>query len=200
MIEKHAVLLQDELRSYVEAFDFSIVKDKAPHEIVEQHRKTRFYAARFGGGLVRQPKMDVTPPAEIHEQETRYVQQLLEAYTDKQKKTISSVPDLDGHPNLRAHFQRQRKHFYLAEELRNFTRDNLPEDGCYERLQSEIHDGIIDIAEGTFPDGYERLKKTIEAARTLQIDAHPLKSCLHGNHRSGICHQLANEDKLTWVP
>jgi hypothetical protein len=37
-------------------------------------------------------------------------------------------------------------------------------------------------------------------ARTLQIDSHPLKECLEGYHRSGVCHQLANKDRLTWVP
>jgi hypothetical protein len=142
----------------------------------------------------------VQPPEEITEGETRYVQQLLEAYGDSLSQRLDQVASIAAHPKLQAHFHRQRKHFYLAEELRNFTRDNLPEDGCYERLQTEILDGIIDIAEGDHPHGLERLKKTIEGARNLQIDSHPLKSCLQTNHRSGICHQLANNDLLTWVP
>jgi hypothetical protein len=62
------------------------------------------------------------------------------------------------------------------------------------------HDGVVDIAEGSHSNGFERLKRTIQAARAIQIDSHPLKECLEGYHRSGVCHQLANENRLTWVP
>jgi hypothetical protein len=113
---------------------------------------------------------------------------------------ITALTDLHGHPALKKHFDRQRTHFYLAELLRNFTRDNIPEDGCFERLQEAIFDGIIDVAEGGHANGFERLKKTIAAARTIQVDSHPLKECLEGYHRSGVCHQLANFDRLKWVP
>lgn len=199
-VGKLQVPLETNLMNYVEHFDFSIVRDLPMHEVLVQHKQTRYYAARFGGGLLRLPPDAVQLPDGIADVETRYVQQLLDAYGDSLSQRLDQVESLSSHPDLQGHFNRQRTHFYLAEELRNFTRDNLPEDGCYERLQAEILDGVIDIAEGNHLNGFERLKNTIAGARYLQIDSHPLKSCLQNNHRSGICHQLANDDKLTWVP
>jgi hypothetical protein len=196
---KKEIALLGGLREYVEAFDFGIAKDVPPSKIIEEHRETRYHAARFGGGLVRLPPDKVDVPAEIAAKETRFVEQLLQAYSDHASRELC-VNDLQKHLRLKQHFDRQRNHFYLAEELRNFTRDNIPEEGCFERLQDAIFDGVVDTAEGEHANGYERLKKTIAIARTIQIDSHPLKECLEGYHRSGVCHQLANEDRLIWVP
>lgn len=199
-VGKNDIPLEGDLREYVEGFDFSIVKDLPPSRVIEEHRRTRYHAARFGGGLVRLPPDKADIPAEIAPQESRFVVQLLGAYGDHLSKQIATVDDLKEHSILKNHFDRQRTHFYLAELLRNFTRDNIPEEGCYERLQDSIHEGVIDMAESAHADGFERVKQTIAAARALQIDSHPLKECLELYHRSGICHQLANEDRLTWVP
>lgn len=199
-LSKKDVPLEGELLKYVESFNFGIVKDLPPSKIIEQHRQTRFYAARFGGGLVRLPPDKADVPAEIATHESRYVEQLLKAYGDHLSTSLAAIADLGAHPDLRKHFDRQRNHFYLAELLRNFTRDNIPEDGCFERLQDAIYDGVVDTVESNHADGLERLKKTIDRARDIQIDSHPLKECLEGYHRSGICHQLANADRLKWVP
>jgi hypothetical protein len=199
-VGKQEIQLSGNLLAHVENFDFTIVKDLPPSKIIEQHRQTRFYAGRFGGGLVKLPPSTADVPEEIAAHETRYVEQLLEAYGDFLVKPIGTQNDLADYPRLKSHFDRQRKHFYLAELLRNFTRDNVPEDGCFERLQDSIYDGVIDTAESDFPNGYERIKKTIDKARAIQIDSHPLTECLEGYHRSGVCHQLANTDKLKWVP
>jgi hypothetical protein len=199
-VSSRNVTLEGDLRRHVESFDFTIVKDAPPSRVIAEHRETRYHAARFGGGLVRLPPDKAEVPEEIADHESRYVEQLLQAYGDHLSKELTALTDLQGHPALKKHFDRQRTHFYLAELLRNFTRDNIPEDGCFERLQEAIYDGVIDIAEGDHSSGFERVKKTIQAARTIQIDSHPLKECLEGYHRSGVCHQLANEDRLTWVP
>jgi hypothetical protein len=149
---------------------------------------------------VRLPPDQADVPEQIAEHESRYVEQLLGAYADYLATPLANLMDLQAYPKLKKHFHRQRTHFYLAELLRNFTRDNIPEDGCFERLQDAIYDGVIDTAEGSYTDGFERLKRTIEVARAIQIDSHPLKECLEGYHRSGVCHQLANINRLTWVP
>jgi hypothetical protein len=39
----------------------------------------------------------------------------------------------------------------------------------------------------------------VRAARTLQITAHALVSRLRVRDRGGICHQLANDDKVRWI-
>lgn len=199
-VGKQNIQLEGTLLQYVEAFDFSIVKDVPPPRVVEQHRATRFHATRFGGGLVKLPPSQANVPAEIAETETRFIEQLLQAYSDHLSESVLLPSDLGNYPSLKKHFDRQRTHFYLAELLRNFTRDNIPEDGCFERLQDLIEDGVLDTLESDHPSGFERLKEVVKAARSLQIDSHPLKECLEGYHRSGICHQLANQDRIVWVP
>jgi hypothetical protein len=199
-IAKKDISLDGDLRSYVNSFNFTIIKDAPPSRIIDGHRETRYHAARFGGGLVHLPPDKAEVPEAISDNESRYVEQLLQAYGDHLAQPITSLADLQGHLALKKHFDRQRTHFYLAELLRNFTRDNIPEDGCFERLQEAIFDGVVDIVEGNHANGFDRLKKTIAGARAIQIDSHPLKECLEGYHRSGVCHQLANVDRLKWVP
>jgi hypothetical protein len=193
------IKMSSELKAYVTTFSFDIVKDVAPSEIIEAHRKTRFYAPRFGGGLVRLPPAVAQVPNQITSAESNYVAQLLRVYSQRAAVTMPSPEALEPHPQLKRHFDRQRNYFYLAELLRNFTRDNIPEDTCFERLQDLIFDGVIDTVERDHSDGYERLNQTLAVARSLQIDSHPLKECLEPYHRSGICHQLANEQRLDWM-
>ena len=47
--------------------------------------------------------------------------------------------------------------------------------------------------------GYERVKESVREARIIQVTGNPLVGVMHTNDRAGICHQLANDDKLTWV-
>ena len=60
-IAKKEVQLEGDLRQYVDSFDFTIIKDAPPAQIIAEHRETRYHAAGFGGGLVRLPpdKADV---------------------------------------------------------------------------------------------------------------------------------------------
>jgi hypothetical protein len=199
-VGRQDIVLEGKLREYVETFDFGIVKDVPPPKVIEQHHATRFHAIRFGGGLVRMPPTQANVPSEIADAETRFIEQLLEAYRDHLSTDVLAPNDLANYPALKKHFERQRTHFYLAELLRNFTRDNIPEDGCFERLQDLIEDGVVDVAESEHPNGLTRLKEVVKIARSLQIDSHPLKECLEGYHRSGICHQLANQNRIVWVP
>jgi hypothetical protein len=124
-VAKKDIALAGALEKYVESFNFAIVKDMPPSKIIEEHRETRFYAARFGGGLVRLPPDKVDVPEDVLEQESRYVEQLLQAYASHASQELKTKSDLEAFPLLKKHFDRQRNYFFLAEELRNFTRDNI---------------------------------------------------------------------------
>jgi len=99
---------------------------------------------------------------------------------------------------LDGHFGRQREAFYHAESLRVFARDTVPE-GTFESLQDEIHSGVIDICDANHADGYERVKEVTQAARELQLTSNALLTRAKTKDRDGICHQLANEDRLLWT-
>ena len=58
---------------------------------------------------------------------------------------------------------------------------------------------MVDVTDATHPNGYERMKATVAQASTIALTANPLVSVTKLQDRQGICHQLANEDRLKWV-
>ena len=135
-----SILLSGAFADYVSTFDYSIFKQKTALEIIDQHRKTPYFASRFGGGLQNRPAAGAPPttPAEV---ESRYIEQLFEAYSDHTSELHESLVSLATHSNLLEHFHRQRELFYHAESLRNFSRDTVPP-GTFEELQSEVFSGV----------------------------------------------------------
>jgi hypothetical protein len=195
--DKHEVPLEGEFRQYVEAFDFSIFDSTSPLRIVEDHRKCPYHAFRFGGGLPARPASE-KPPADIAPEESRYVTQLFRAYSDHTKKAITGIKGLRGSKKLNDHFGRQREAFYHAESLRVFARDTVPP-GTFESLQEDIFSGVIDVHDAEHADGFIRICMVTKAAREIQLTSNALMTCAKPQDRDGICHQLANEDRLEWT-
>ncbi|WP_246389376.1 ABC-three component system protein [Microvirga mediterraneensis] len=191
------ILLEGDFAAYVDRFDFSIFKPVSVREIIEQHRQSPYFIGRFGGGLPARPKAEGAPD-EIGSHESVYVGRLLEAYADHTKEALADVAGLKKWDKLDKHFQRQRESFYGAEALRVFFRDKV-EPGTFESLQEEIYEGVVDTHDKDHLDGYHRVMAVTEVAQALQIEAHPLASCTFPRDRRGICHQLANEDRLKWT-
>ena len=185
------------LQTYLQALDFSIFEAVPPLRIIDAHAKTRWHAARFGGGLQQRPPA-VAPPASPSSDEAGYVRELLDAYQDHLKFPIPTHAAIAPLPEIRDHFEDSRIEFYSAETLRVFSRDTLPP-GEFEKLQDEVHHGIKDELRAHHPDGYRRVQAVIRTARTLQLNAHPLHSQLFVRDYGGICHQLANKGKVRWV-
>jgi hypothetical protein len=194
--KKQTIVLQGAFAAYVDAFDFSVFGMRTTLEIVDDHRATPYHAVRFGGGLKERPKAPPAPAA-VEPSESRYVAQLYEAYGDHLKVPVSSLGDLATRSELVDNFHRQREFFYHAESLRNFARDTVPE-GTFEDLQTEIHSGVIDVEAAPHADGFVRMSQVMQAATALQLTANPLITRLYTQDRKGICHQLANEDRLRW--
>ena len=189
--------LEGEFLKYVEAFDFSIFTFKPALDLIEEHRKTPYFVARFGGGLPDRPSVD-TPPEEPDPRESRYLQQLLDAYGDHKGQPCADTSALAAWPVLVKHFFRQREVFYHAESLRNFARDNVPQ-GTFEDLQDEVLAGVIEVEGAAHDDGLSRVNAVTQAAAQLPMTANGLISVTQIQDKKGICHQLANEDRLQWV-
>lgn len=193
----HEVLLEGEFLPYVESFDFSIFDSKTALQLIEGHRGCPSHSSRFGGGLPDRPTAE-RPPVTIAPVESRYIAQLLEAYADHKKEPVPDVKALKVGSTLEKHFVRQREAFYHAESLRVFARDSVPP-GTFESLQADIHSGVIDVCDADHVDGYQRVMKVTQAARELQLTSNALLTRSKPKDRDGICHQLANEDRLLWV-
>ncbi len=191
------VLLDGKFAEYVEKFDFSIFKPLSTREVIEQHRKSPYFIPRFGGGLPPRPLPD-GPPDDIRIDESGYVTQLLAAYADHIKEAVPDIAALKTRQSLADHFNRQRESFYHAESFRIFVRDKV-EPGTFESLQEEVYQGVIDTCDGAHVDGFERVKAVTEIAQSMSLNAHSLGPSALVKDRRGICHQLANEDRLKWT-
>ena len=189
-----SVPLEGDFAKYVDKFNFGIFKPIAIREVVEQHRSSPYFIARFGGGLPARPKPDM-PPEDIQANESIYVGKLLEAYADHTKETIAECATLKKFTKLEQHFRRQREAFFHAESLRVFVRDKV-EPGTFESLQDEIYHAVIDTHDADYPDGFQRVVAVTATARNIPLDAHPLSPSTMTKDKHGICHQLANEERL----
>jgi len=194
---KHKVPLEGDFLEYVNAFDFSRIKDQSVLQLLDIHRKTSYYATRFGGGLPARPKSEL-PPEDIAEIEAIYIKKLLDAYAEYLNQENCSVEEIDNNATLKRHLRSARVQFYCAESLHKFSRDHL-EHGEFERLQEEIFVGIENIIISEHSHGYDRVVKTVQEAYKIQIDSHPLKERLELIDRAGICHQLANNNTISWA-
>ena len=191
------VQLRGELLAYVDGFDFGIFDDRSGVELVEQHAKTSFHAARFGGGLPPREKVPA-PPVAPTEKESVYLRKLMDAYKDHLGSVVATRADLDADPAMREHYNRQRVLFYSAEALRNFARDRTPE-GTFDSFQDDVYHGVVDVYEAAHETGLARVKATVGRAAIIDVSGNALVGVAHVTDKQGVCHQLANDDVLTWV-
>lgn len=189
--------LEGELLDYFDGFDFTIFDSVSLSELVIGHEKTTFHTVRFGGGLSVRPE-PVIPPVDTASTDSRYVQLLLYAYGDREGVVVNELSWLEDKPKYKRDFNRQRERFYHAESLRNFSRDNVPE-GTYEQLQEDIYQGVVDVCESDYDDGFSKMSATVAQAAQLSIGSSPLHSVTRTADKQGICHQLADNDRLNWV-
>ncbi|KYO50489.1 hypothetical protein PJ900_21460 [Tistrella mobilis] len=196
--DKCEVPLIGDLLTHFETFPFSIFSSKSLLELIDGHSRTIYHSVRFGGGLRPRPAVPV-PPTDPHPEESRYIRQLFDAYGDHLGTPIGSTGDLTAYPELSQDFLRQRERFYHAESLKNFARDTVP-DGIFAALQNEIFYGVIDLCEDAHASGFYRMKATMAQAAQVAVTSNPLALATKTQDRQGICHQLANEDRLNWVP
>lgn len=185
------------IRELAESIDFAIFQSLELNELLEIHRKTPYYAARFGAALPSRPPVErapITPKAD----EAVYVKKLVDVYREQDPASCSDVDSVAVHVKYGSQFQRQREAFYSAEALRLYARDAVP-DGTYELLQDDVYTGVIDTAEADHSSGLARLKAVLTQSGQLDLAAHTLISKSTLKDRQGICHQLANVNRLTWV-
>lgn len=189
--------LRDQLRTLAEATDFAMFKSVELVDAIAAHRTTAYHVARFGGPLPPRPPAAGAPEA-ISESETRFVAQLMDIYREVQPTGDLTPDTLHTQPRLATHFQRQRESFYSAESLRLHARDAVPP-GTFEALQDDVHSGVIEIAEADHATSMERLTKVLQASTQIDLSSHALTTISQTDDRKGICHQLANDDRLTWM-
>ncbi|MDO9361015.1 MAG: hypothetical protein Q7T70_18750 [Polaromonas sp.] len=190
--QKH--LLLGKLADYVASYDFSSFGYATIDEVLDGHRRTAYWASRFGGQLPPAPVG--LPPTEIADIESSYVGKLLDVYSEMTGVTIKSTANLAPHVPLVADLQKQRERFYDAEAFMAHYRDQT-EPGTIEDFADQIFDAI-EPAVSCGATGQERLASAMTTAAQTS-PANVLTPGAKVRVKQGVCHQIANVgDRLTW--
>ena len=200
-IRKETIIeLNDELRKYIEEFNFGIVRAIPIEKIIDEHIRTVYGSIRVGGASVKPPE-GIDVHSDIEHDEIPYITALYDAYSDKVSSQLNSIDDLKKY-NLNNHFERQRKFYYSCETIRRFVRDTFTDTNDFDILKQEVYDGIIEVYESDYNDGYERLESVMKQACVVNTTKSLLDSKLRlvGNsERKGACHMLVNDGLIKWV-
>lgn len=185
-----------DLKKYIESLDFSVFDKISVLQLIIDHSKTQFHVMRFNTPLPPRPD---TPRISdvIGNNEINYVKKLILAYNSHCDSEIKDIESVNKISLYKKHLQRSREDFLHAETLRNFSRESLPI-GEFESVQGQILNGILDVVESDEINGFDKVKKAVSEAKKLQLPINPLSACITVNDRGGICHQLANDDRLSW--
>jgi hypothetical protein len=128
-------------------------------------------------------------------EETRYTEQLIDAYSDNTKTIVTR----DNLGEFAKDYQIQRQRFYSAEALKNFARDSVPP-GTFDELLNEAFNAVYDIYVSHHSCGLKRMRAVLTQSTVAGFNSSPLISRILEQDKKGMCHQLANENRLKWVP
>jgi hypothetical protein len=164
--------------------------------VVNDHRNTAHWTERFGG-LLPPPPGAIVPPT-IQDSESVYLGQLLEVYGEKVGCTFSKCDDITAHSELQDDLHRQRERFFQAEAFNRHYRDET-EPGTVEQFVEDVFDAIDPVAKLSHPKGYDRLNSCLSQAAQVQAGG-ILAPHARPKTKQGVCHLLANERRVNWIP
>ncbi|GAA0446962.1 hypothetical protein Aca07nite_57540 [Actinoplanes capillaceus] len=188
--------VRDKILTFAATLDFSMFQSADIDEVLAVHKLSPNHVMRFGGALPQRPSVD-TPPDDPADHESRYVAQLLRVYREHFGPEAAALDGAKSHPKAASHLLRQREAFYSAESLERFARDAVPK-GTFAKFRDEVYDGVIEVHSANHIDGMARLTQVLQAAVSAQLPSNALIETSDARDRKGICHQLANIEKLVW--
>jgi hypothetical protein len=201
--KKQDIKLEGDFKAYVEKFDFSIVKDTASHELIEQHKSTEYHTTRFGGGIKKFREVIPKPDVEIHHRELNYTTSLFDVYTQATGSMIKCITDLkDKSATHYDHFKMQRNSFYSAESLEKFSRDNFPD--ADPLPFDELKDDAFQVLYPTLmlnehELGFKRVLLASQAINNQTFASNPLSHEIRPLDKDGICNHLVNDNRIKWI-
>jgi hypothetical protein len=182
------------LLDWVTNYDFASFGYATLDEVLDGHRKTSYWASRFGG-ILPPPPPGVVPDL-VAPHEASYISKLLKVYEQSTGQTISSIDQLLNEFASQADdLWKQRVRFYDAEAFSTHYRDQTVP-GTVEDFADQIYDAVEPgIAKaGSVVDRLVNALTTASATKTVSV----LEPQARPRVKQGVCHQLANKDKLDW--
>jgi hypothetical protein len=185
--------LTSELRAHISACDPSSVKSISLDEILIDPAAKPVLQSSFG--MDPGPAPPGVVPDDIEEHEMPYIQQLLDAYAERERCTMGK-DDAQTHPVHGGHLKRQRERFFDADAFARFYRDNTMQ-ADIDILRHDMRHGIAETHSTDHPDSLCRVDAVMMQAAVVSPSG-ALARHARVAVRQGICHHFANEGTLTW--
>lgn len=187
-------LMTPEIRALIEGFDFKAVSVLDAETLVQDPDVVAVLVEWFGHDPGKAPRGVV--PDQFQAEEAEFAAELLEVYGEREGRPFPDLNAVAAHPRHGAHFGRQRRWFFDAAAFRRFYRDNTPHRYLVD-FDRDMHDGVIDVYERSYPDRLERVNGVMSHASLVK------PSGILGIHsevgvRQGTCHHFVNEGLLSW--
>lgn len=193
IVDGQRLKLTADLRAFIDGWDFSLVKAISVDEILGDLASKPVLQAWFG--IDPGPAPVGIVPDEIEPHELPYIQQLLDAYGERE----SCILDKEGartHAVHGPHLKMQRERFFDADSFTRFYRDNTMQVEI-EILRRDLRHGIAEAFGAEYPDSLQRVDAVMSQAAVV----HPSGALARHARvpvRQGICHHFANEGSLKW--
>ena len=195
-------LAKDVTRVFYKLLDKRANKNRSLGSI----RKAQFIGenkVKIGNSIYNLPE-PLAVPNLPEENENKYVNALLEVYSQKEKTSITSLEDLEGYPIYKGNLQLHREAFYSAEsvlyQIRDFFNDSTKE---FNNLKTEIYDGIKYELSLPHKNGFERVNNAMRLVMVISFSRSYLSTAGNGlvgvEEKKGMVHMLVNEGKITWI-
>jgi hypothetical protein len=192
---RKTVPLTPEIRAAIGGFDFTRVSYLTAPMIVKDP------AAAPALSKVLQLIPDEAPPGvapdAVQIEEIVYVDQLRQVYSETVGAVFASSDDILAHPEHGQHLRLQRTRFFEAASFSRFHRDNTAL-GALEIFQGDVYHGVIEVYRETHPSRLHRVDAVMKHAGVAKVSLLGRPSRIPV--RQGMCHHLANEGRLKWIP
>lgn len=194
IIDGKTIALDSGLKPFIQNFDFSTIRRLGLDDILNDVSATPVLFKWFGADPGPAPQGSA--PANIQDAELPYINQLVDAYSQREGKIFPGHEEVAKHPKHSNHLSRQRERFYDADAFKRFYRDNTDQ-SVIENFEKDIFHGIVETCEAKHADALDRVDAVMKQASTVQPSG-PLAQHARVQVKQGVCHHFANEDRLKW--
>lgn len=195
IIDGKNIQLDLSLKQFIQNFDFSNIHRLNLDDILSDTFIKPVLFKWFGADPGPAPLANV--PEKIEDSELPYINQLVDAYSQREGKKFINHEEVAKHSQHSKHLSIQRERFYGADVFKRFYRDNTDQ-SVIESFENDIYHGIFDTCEGRrHADALDCVNSVMNQAANIQPSG-PLAHHARVPIKQGICHHFANEERLKW--
>jgi len=184
-----------EIKALIEAYDFSQVSYLSATDIVKHPA-----AGPALGRVLRLPPGEAPAgeaPADLQPEEVEYLDQLRRAYGEARGVPFATVDAVLADGEYGPDLGDQRTRYFEASFFKRFHRDNT-DAAALDAFQQDVYHGVIGVHRRKHMTGFDRLCAVMDHASLMpaaiggKLARVPV--------RQGVCHHLANEGTMKWMP